>query len=136
MSIDSIGVLGKYRDPLHEAMAALVPREPEAMYKMLQYHLGWIDIEGNPVLGESTGKGLRPLLCLLTCEALGSDWSRATTIAATLELIHNFSLIHDDIQDKDEDLRNSKSASNIVKFFYFGLMYILRIITTLVRRKN
>ena len=40
------------------------------------------------------------------------------------------------IQDKDEDLRNSKSASNIVKFFYFGLMYILRIITTLVRRKN
>ena len=40
------------------------------------------------------------------------------------------------VQDKDEDLRNSKSASSIIKFFYFGLMYILRIITTLIRRKN
>ncbi len=113
MLIDSIGVLGKYRDALHEAMVALVPREPEAMYQMLQYHLGWIDIEGNPVLGESTGKGLRPLLCLLTCEALGSDWSRATTIAATLELIHNFSLIHDDIQDKDEERRGRKTVWSV-----------------------
>ena len=40
------------------------------------------------------------------------------------------------IQDKDEDLSNSKSASNIFKFFYLGLMYILRIIATLTRRRN
>ena len=40
------------------------------------------------------------------------------------------------IQDKDEDLSNSKSASNLFKFFYLGLMYILRIIATLTRRQN
>ena len=40
------------------------------------------------------------------------------------------------VQDKDEDLGNSKSASSIIKFFYLGFMYILRIIATLVRRRN
>ena len=40
------------------------------------------------------------------------------------------------VQDKDEDLGNSKSASSIINFFYLGFMYILRIIATLVRRKN
>ena len=40
------------------------------------------------------------------------------------------------VQDKDEDLGNSKSASSIIKFFYLGIMYILRIIATLVRRRN
>ena len=40
------------------------------------------------------------------------------------------------VQDKDEALGNSKSVSSIIKFFYLGFMYILRIITTLVRRRN
>ena len=40
------------------------------------------------------------------------------------------------IQNKDEDIINSKSAANLVKFFYLGIMYIIRIISTLVRRKN
>ena len=40
------------------------------------------------------------------------------------------------VQDKDEDLGNSKSASSAIKFFYLGFMYILRIIITLMRRRN
>ncbi len=40
------------------------------------------------------------------------------------------------IQKKDEDISNSKSSPNLVKFFYLGFLYILRIFTTLVRRKN
>tara|TARA_B100001123_G_C15302560_1_gene1021561 strand:+ start:715 stop:1428 length:714 start_codon:yes stop_codon:yes gene_type:complete len=40
------------------------------------------------------------------------------------------------IQNKDEDIINSKSASSLVKFFYLGFMYAIRIIATLVRRKN
>ena len=40
------------------------------------------------------------------------------------------------IQNKDEDIINSKSAASLVKFFYLGIMYIIRIISTLVRRKN
>ena len=40
------------------------------------------------------------------------------------------------VQKKDGDVENSKSAPNLLKFLYYGLMYVLRIFTTLVRRKN
>ena len=40
------------------------------------------------------------------------------------------------IQKKDEDIENSKSAPNLFKFFYYGLMYILRILTSIMRKKN
>ena len=73
---------------------------------MLAYHLGW---EAGPAeLAPSeaamgsyapTGKRIRPLLCLLCAAAAGGDWRQALPLGAALELIHNFSLIHDDIQD-------------------------------------
>jgi geranylgeranyl diphosphate synthase type I len=63
---------------------------------MLAYHLGW---EGEGAGPEARGKRIRPLLLLLTCAAAGGDWQRALPAAAAVELIHNFSLIHDDIQD-------------------------------------
>jgi geranylgeranyl diphosphate synthase type I len=63
---------------------------------MLTYHLGWSGIGAGP---EATGKRLRPLLVLLTCAACGTDWHIALPAAASIELIHNFSLAHDDIQD-------------------------------------
>ena len=62
-------------------------------YAMLEYHLGWTG------QAASTGKRVRPLLCLLCASAAGGDWRQALPLAAALELIHNFSLIHDDIQD-------------------------------------
>jgi geranylgeranyl diphosphate synthase type I len=65
---------------------------------MLRYHLGWQDRDGKPVTGRR-GKRLRPLLCLLACEAFGGDWRSALAVASALELIHNFTLIHDDIED-------------------------------------
>ena len=40
------------------------------------------------------------------------------------------------IQNKDEDVINSKSASSVFKFFYLGFMYLLRIVSTLIRRRN
>jgi geranylgeranyl diphosphate synthase type I len=63
---------------------------------MLAYHLGW---EGEGASPEARGKRIRPLLLLLTCAAAGGEWQRALPAAAAVELIHNFSLIHDDIQD-------------------------------------
>jgi geranylgeranyl diphosphate synthase type I len=65
------------------------------MYGMLRYHLG-LDGASPP-----QGKALRPTLCLLIDEALGGSWPRALPAAAAIELVHNFSLIHDDIQDGD-----------------------------------
>jgi geranylgeranyl diphosphate synthase, type I len=66
---------------------------------MLRYHLGWEDAAGSP--DAHIGKRLRPALCLLTCEAVGGDTAKALPLAAALELVHNFSLVHDDIQDGD-----------------------------------
>ena len=68
---------------------------------MLRYSLGWTDEQGRQ-RGEFAGKGLRPTLCLFACEAAGGALTRAVPAAVALELIHNFSLIHDDIQDRDE----------------------------------
>lgn len=74
---------------------------------MLQYHMGWEDADGAPA--SQTGKRLRPMLCLLTCEALGGDVSAAMAPAAALELVHNFSLVHDDVQDGDR-LRHGRET--------------------------
>ena len=74
------------------------------LYDMMAYHLGWVDEQAKPVQADS-GKRLRPLLCLLCCEAAGGDWQQAVPAAAGLELIHNFSLIHDDIEDNSPTRR-------------------------------
>jgi len=71
------------------------------LYGMLHYHLGWADATFKPCQAQ-TGKRVRPVLCLLTCEACGGDWEQALPAAAAIELLHNFSLIHDDIEDRDE----------------------------------
>lgn len=73
-------------------------------FNQFHYHLGWTDARGNAAQSD-TGKRIRPLLCLWSCEAVGGDWHDALSAAAALELIHNFSLIHDDIQDDSEARR-------------------------------
>lgn len=69
-------------------------------YGMLHYHLGWVDADLKPAHFDA-GKRIRPVLTLLTCEASGGDWHDALPAAAAVELLHNFSLIHDDIEDGD-----------------------------------
>jgi len=63
---------------------------------MLAYHLGW---EGGGAGPEARGKRVRPTIVLLACAAAGGEWQHALPAAAAVELVHNFSLIHDDIQD-------------------------------------
>jgi geranylgeranyl diphosphate synthase type I len=77
----------------------------EPYYGMISYHLGWVDQDLSPS-EQGTGKRLRPLLCLLSCEANGGDWQQALPAAAAIELIHNFSLIHDDIEDNSLQRRH------------------------------
>jgi geranylgeranyl diphosphate synthase, type I len=76
---------------------------PGELYKMIAYHLGW---EGPGAGPEAQGKRIRPLLVLLSTGSSGSPWQKALPAAAAVELVHNFSLIHDDIQDKGELRRN------------------------------
>jgi len=68
---------------------------------MIRYHLGWADAQFQPTQ-VNAGKRLRPLLLLLACEAQGGAWQAALPAAAAIELLHNFTLIHDDIEDHDE----------------------------------
>ncbi len=68
--------------------------------KMVAYHMGWADEAGRPTTVK-TGKLVRPSLCLWACSALGSEAVEALPAAAAIEWFHNFTLVHDDIQDGD-----------------------------------
>jgi geranylgeranyl diphosphate synthase, type I len=90
-------------DPVISWMrAAIAPPGTAAdpLYQWLAYQLGWADDRGHTV-GVRAGKGLRPRLCLLACEAVGGQPEDAVPIAAAIELTHEFSLVHDDIEDGD-----------------------------------
>jgi geranylgeranyl diphosphate synthase type I len=78
------------RSLLTQSAPALQP-----FYGMMQYHLG---LDSEKPRG---GKRLRPLLCTLVFEALGGDAARVLPVGAAVELLHNFTLIHDDIEDQD-----------------------------------
>jgi geranylgeranyl diphosphate synthase type I len=69
------------------------------------YHFGWIDAEGRPADGDS-GKAVRPALALLSAEAAGADPEAGVPGAVAVELVHNFSLVHDDLMDGDEQRRH------------------------------
>jgi geranylgeranyl diphosphate synthase type I len=68
----------------------------EELFSMIAYHMGW---EGEGAGEKARGKRVRPILTLITTEAAGGDWKYALPAAVAIELIHNFSLIHDDIED-------------------------------------
>ena len=78
---------------------------PAQHYQMMHYHMGWLDEAFQPGSFE-TGKRIRPMLCLLACEAVGGDPATALPAAAAVEILHNFSLIHDDIEDGDKTRRH------------------------------
>jgi geranylgeranyl diphosphate synthase type I len=74
----------------------------KSFHEMLTYHMGWTGEGAGP---EATGKRIRPLLVLLCASACGADWQSALPAAAAVELVHNFSLVHDDIQDNSDRRR-------------------------------
>lgn len=59
---------------------------------------------------QAGGKRLRPLLATISCEAVGGRWSAAMPFGAALELVHNFTLVHDDVMDNDETRRGIKTV--------------------------
>ncbi|HCI80892.1 MAG TPA: polyprenyl synthetase [Ktedonobacter sp.] len=102
---------------LHQALRDVYDEAAQMFYGQMQYHLGWVDTQFAPT-HNNPGKLLRPTLLLLAYEAAGawgltasatasSDYlRRALPAAAAVELTHNFTLIHDDIEDSDEERRH------------------------------
>lgn len=70
--------------------------------EMLSYQLGWEGVDAGP---KARGKQIRPMLLLLAVQAGGEGWQKALPAACAVELLHNFSLIHDDIQDESPTRR-------------------------------
>jgi geranylgeranyl diphosphate synthase type I len=100
--------LSVFSDAVDRHMRQVLERAelPDDLVGMVSYHLGWVDEAFQPT-DAPRGKRLRPALCLLVCEAAGGDWQAALPAAAAVELVHNFSLIHDDIED-DSPLRRHR----------------------------
>ncbi len=101
MSSNSIEQLNhEYLVAIESALKQAVLRANEfgssGLYDMLAYHMGW---NVGSEAASLPGKRLRPLLVLLTCSAAGGGWQSALPGATAVELVHNFSLIHDDIED-------------------------------------
>jgi geranylgeranyl diphosphate synthase type I len=91
-----------YRDTVQVELKSVIDSCPSVLCDMLRYHMGWQDEHGHSCDRES-GKFVRPTLCLLSCQAVGGDTSQILPAAAAIELIHNFSLIHDDIEDVSDE---------------------------------
>jgi geranylgeranyl diphosphate synthase type I len=94
-------VLSRYRDDVLAGMRAALDRPGIEHVRYMRYHLGWEDERGESVEARA-GKMLRPALCLLCCESLGGALSSAMPAAVAIELLHNFTLVHDDIEDASE----------------------------------
>ncbi|MFC4335601.1 polyprenyl synthetase family protein [Salininema proteolyticum] len=86
---------------LREAVDTLAPD----VAQVASYHFGWTDAEGRPAEARP-GKHVRPLLACLTADALGADREAALAAACAVELVHNHSLVHDDVIDRDTHRRS------------------------------
>lgn len=99
-------VLPKIQDQMEHVIALAKQNHNTSLHQMLSYHLGWTNIQEGK---SSQGKRIRPLILLLSIETSGGNWQNGVAAAAAVELIHNFSLIHDDIEDESEFRRGRQT---------------------------
>ncbi|MGH7609701.1 MAG: polyprenyl synthetase family protein [Candidatus Dormibacteria bacterium] len=91
-------ILGRYHSQIQDGLEAAVADLPEEMREPARYHLGL-------VAGSRSGKALRPTLTMLLGDGLDAPPGHALPLAAAVQLIHDFSLLHDDIVDGDRSRR-------------------------------
>ena len=97
-------------DPEIEVAIAGLDRPATLLGGMARYPLGQLESDLSPVPDAGrraiNGKRLRPVIALLCCAAQGGAPGRAAPVAAAIELLHNFTLVHDDIQDESDTRRH------------------------------
>ncbi|MGP3969168.1 polyprenyl synthetase family protein [Streptomyces sp. 6N223] len=101
--------LRRTRALLDPALRSWVERLPGPVARVASYHFGWTDSEGRPD-NAPAGKALRPALVFGCAEAVGGTAEAALAPAVAVELVHNFSLLHDDILDRDTTRRHRPTA--------------------------
>ena len=93
--------LQRFRPPIEQALRSFVGEGSDPLTRAARYVLGWEDEDGRPT--EPAGKRIRPALCLLAAELVCGSARPALPGAVAIELVHNFSLVHDEIQDRDAE---------------------------------
>jgi len=108
-------VLAGSREAVDPALRAAAGTLPGSMRRIVGYHLGWNDEHGRPTAGAAGagGKAIRPALVLLAAEAAGGCAESALPAAVAVELVHNFSLLHDDVMDGDLTRRHRPTAWSV-----------------------
>jgi geranylgeranyl diphosphate synthase, type I len=104
--------LTRGRDLVTPALQAAVERLDGTSRAQSAYHFCWTDADGRPVSGEG-GKAVRPALALLSAEAAGAPATVGLPGAVAVELVHNFSLLHDDLMDGDVERRHRRTVWSI-----------------------
>jgi geranylgeranyl diphosphate synthase, type I len=97
------------RDAVEPALRRAVDELAPSMRTISRYHFGWADELGSDTPGGG-GKALRPALTMLAAQAAGGDPALAVPAAVAVELVHNFSLLHDDVMDNDVERRHRPTA--------------------------
>jgi geranylgeranyl diphosphate synthase, type I len=100
-----LGVLGRAREAVRPATRAFLSRLDDTSAAIAAYHLGWTDATGAPTRGGG-GKAVRPALATLSAQAAGAPAQVGIPGAVAVELVHNFSLVHDDVMDGDTERRH------------------------------
>ncbi|MEW2544816.1 family 2 encapsulin nanocompartment cargo protein polyprenyl transferase [Streptomyces sp. NPDC047002] len=102
-------LLESARAAVEPELRAAVETLPRPIRHVARYHLGWADEHGAPA-ATGGGKAIRPALVLAAARALGADPLGAVCPAVAVELVHNFTLLHDDVIDEDPTRRHRPTA--------------------------
>ncbi|MYW67464.1 polyprenyl synthetase family protein [Streptomyces sp. SID8379] len=102
-------VLAQARASVDPELRRAVEALPGSIRRVALYHFGWEHADGTPASGNA-GKAVRPALVLAAARALGGRPERAVRAAAAVELTHNFTLLHDDVMDRDATRRHRPTA--------------------------
>ncbi|MEU9190885.1 family 2 encapsulin nanocompartment cargo protein polyprenyl transferase [Streptomyces sp. NPDC048484] len=102
-------ILERARASVDPELRRAVESLPASTRRIALYHFGWQHADGTPAAG-NPGKAIRPALVLAAAGALGGHRTTAVRAAAAVELVHNFTLLHDDVMDRDATRRHRPTA--------------------------
>ncbi len=102
-------ILSRARKLIDQGLHRAIDSLSMELRPLASYHLGWTDEQGREVGGDQ-GKGIRPALAVLSAEAVGKPAEAGVLGAIAIELVHDFSLIHDDVIDNDVERRHRQTV--------------------------
>src|SRR5947209_8097112 len=105
MTIALPTTLLRTREAVEPALREAVNRLAPESRRLSRYHFGWTDADGRPS-ADNGGKAVRPAFALLSAQAVRASWQIGLPGAVAVELVHNFSLLHDDLMDGDVERRH------------------------------